>query len=89
MLSFHRLDGFSFKDLLAAIFVTAFLVEVFRGNEAMVDLMVPLVGIILGGYFATEGYSYWLERQGRQGRRQGSRVAPEPTMEEVDPNGPF
>ncbi len=62
-MTFHKLDSFSFKDLLAAVFVAAFLVEVFRGHEQMVSILVPLVSIILGGYFATEGFSYWLERR--------------------------
>lgn len=78
-MNWHKLDGFSFKDLLAIIFTTSFLIEVFRGHENMVGILVPLIGIILTGYFATEGYSYWL-----QNRTRRPNVAPEPLESEID-----
>ncbi|MGD9644007.1 MAG: hypothetical protein AB7V08_14915 [Elusimicrobiales bacterium] len=70
-MTFHKLDSFSFKDFLAAVFTAAFLIEVFRGHEQMVSILVPLISIILGGYFATEGLSYWVDRRnGSKGREE-------------------
>jgi hypothetical protein len=71
--TWHRLDSFSFKDLLAIVFTVSFLVEVFRGHESMVNLLVPLIGIILTGYFATEGYSYWLQRRDKRVSKEGKQ----------------
>ncbi len=68
-LSWHRLDEFSFKDLLAIVFTASFLTEVHRGHEGMVSVLVPLMGIVLGGYFASEGYSYWLQRRSGEGKQ--------------------
>lgn len=62
-LNVHKLEKFSFKDILAIAFVGVFLHQVYLDKERMVDLLVPLVSIILGGYFVSEGYSYYMDKQ--------------------------
>jgi len=67
---FNRPHEFSFKDLLAAGFCGIFLYFCYRalnGAEAgvaieLVKTLVPLIGIILGGYFVQESATIWLNR---------------------------
>lgn len=67
---FSRPYEFSFKDFLAAGFCGVFLYFCYRalsGGEAanaleLVKTLVPLIGIILGGYFVQESASIWLNR---------------------------
>ena len=64
---FSRPDEFSFKDFLAAMFVAAFLYFSWRAlcSETALDLvraLVPLIGIILGGYFGQEAITVWANR---------------------------
>lgn len=56
---FSRPFEFSFKDLLAICFVTTFLYAVFKAihnTEALevVKTLVPIISIVLGGYFGQE-----------------------------------
>lgn len=90
---FSRPYEFSFKDLLAAAFCGVFLYFGWQalGNEqalAVVQALVPLIGIILGGYFVQESATIWFNRsQGvQQGKQQyNETVAPEP----LDSNKPI
>jgi len=57
----------SFKDVLAVAFSGTFLFFCWRatGNKdalAVVQTLVPLLGIILGGYFVQESATIWLSR---------------------------
>jgi len=62
----------SFKDVLATIFSSTFLFFSWKalGDHdalAVVQALVPLIGIILGGYFVQESAAIWLMRsQGMQ-----------------------
>lgn len=67
---FSRPDRFSFKDALAILFVSAFLFFCWRALNSrqaleLVDALVSLVGIILGGYFVQEGASMYFNRHNR------------------------
>lgn len=64
---FSRPYEFSFKDLLAACFCGVFLYfgwQAMRNEQALavVQALVPLIGIILGGYFVQESATIWLQR---------------------------
>lgn len=64
---FSRPHDFSFKDLLAIVFSGSFLYYCFRAlssGEAMdlVKALIPLIGIILGGYFVQESASAYFQR---------------------------
>jgi hypothetical protein len=64
---FSRPYEFSFKDLLAAVFCGVFLYfgwQALKSESALavVQTLVPLLGIILGGYFVQESATIWLNR---------------------------
>jgi len=69
---FSRPYEFSFKDLLATGFCSVFLYFCYKalGSQdalGLVKALVPLIGIILGGYFVQESASIWFNRtQGPQ-----------------------
>ncbi|MFZ5687863.1 MAG: hypothetical protein ACOY9Y_06685 [Bacillota bacterium] len=69
---FSRPHEFSFKDLLAIVFSGSFLYFCLKATGskealAVVQSLVPLVGIILGGYFVQESAAMWMQRsQGPQ-----------------------
>jgi hypothetical protein len=86
---FSRPYEFSFKDLLAIGFSGTFLFFCWRALEsesalAVVQTLVPLLGIILGGYFVQEASSIWFNRS-QQTRiiKQQTEIAPEPLESEV------
>ncbi|SHK96642.1 N-acetylmuramoyl-L-alanine amidase [Desulforamulus aeronauticus] len=61
---FSQPHNFSFKDLLAIVFSGSFLYYAYcalTSDKALdlVDTMVPLIGIILGGYFGQEAIQAW------------------------------
>ncbi len=58
----HRLENFSFKDLLAGVFCGFFLFFLFFGRLSEAQILVPLIGIILSFYFVSEGATLWLNR---------------------------
>jgi hypothetical protein len=59
---FNRLEGFSFKDLLACIFVAMFVFLTYKAatdNDAinamqLVNLWIPIILTIVGAYFIQE-----------------------------------
>jgi len=64
---FSRPYEVSFKDLLAAGFCGVFLYfgwQALSSEQALavVQAFVPLIGIILGGYFVQESATIWLNR---------------------------
>lgn len=68
---FSRPFEFSFKDLLAVGFSGTFLFFCWRalGSKdalAVVQTLVPLLGIILGGYFVHEASSIWFSRSQKE-----------------------
>lgn len=68
---FNSPYNFSFKDLIATVFITAFLVfcwKALNSSQALdlVKSLVSLVGIILGGYFVQEGAAMYFERSQQQ-----------------------
>lgn len=84
---FSRPFEFSFKDLLAVGFSGTFLFFCWRALEsesalAVVQTLVPLLGIILGGYFVQEASTIWFNRSQRQ-VQQINHIAPEPLENEV------
>lgn len=65
----------SFKDVLAIAFSGTFLFFCWcaTGNKdalAVVQALVPLIGIVLGGYFVQEGAAMWFYKS--QGMQAGS-----------------
>lgn len=63
----------SFKDVLAIVFSGTFLYFAWcalRSEQALavVQALIPLIGIILGGYFVQESATIWLNRT--QGQSQ-------------------
>jgi ABC-type enterochelin transport system permease subunit len=61
----------SFKDVLAIIFSGTFLFFAWkalgsRDALAVVQALVPLVGIILGGYFVQESATVWFQHSQRE-----------------------
>jgi len=82
---FNRWNDFSFKDVLAVAFSGAFLFyadKATQGNLSAMDViktMVPLVSIILAGYFGQEALEAWKQRkydvtQKSEGVRTDARV---------------
>jgi len=74
---FSRPLEFSFKDLLALGFSGTFLFFCWRALEnesalAVVQTLVPLLGIILGGYFVQESATIWLNRTQERRVNQGA-----------------
>ena len=66
---FSRSLEFSFKDLLAVVFTGFFLYYCNKAlaSEAAMDLvrtLVPLIVIILGGYFGQEAFELWRRNRG-------------------------
>ena len=68
---FNRPWNFSFKDILAIAFSSIFLfvciLACFRKDNALsvLQTLVPVIGIVLGGYFLQEGAAmYFLRSQG-------------------------
>lgn len=64
---FSRPYEFSFKDLLVAVFCGTFLYfgwQALKSEQALavVNAFVPLVGIIMGGYFVQETSTIWFNR---------------------------
>ena len=64
---FNRLNSFSFKDLLAVVFSGSFLFFGYQALEStqaldLVQTLVPLIGVILGGYFVQEGAAMYFNR---------------------------
>lgn len=64
---FSRPQSFSFKDLLAVGFSGFFLFQCGKAvnNSNVMELiktLVPLIAIILGGYFGQEISSVWVNR---------------------------
>jgi len=62
-----RPNELSFKDVLAVMFSGTFLFfawEAVKNKEALavVQALVPLIGIILGGYFVQESAAMWFMR---------------------------
>lgn len=64
-ISFYRLDEFSIKDLLAIIFTVGFWIEVGRDKLEMVNALVPLIAIVLGGYFGSEAFVWYQQRKAK------------------------
>lgn len=60
---FNRLDKFSFKDSIAIAFIGIFFYFCFERDTAMVSALLPPIMLILGAYFAQEGYSGYLDRK--------------------------
>lgn len=65
---FNRLDQFSFKDLLAIAFNGWFLFFSYRALTSkdaleLVKTLIPLISIILIGYFGTEVTSAYFNRR--------------------------
>jgi len=92
----------SFKDVLATVFSGTFLFFSWKALSsrdalAVVQALVPLVGIILGGYFVQESAAIWLMRsQGVQqpyggysgyGYYQPPVMPTQPTQEGGDSHG--
>lgn len=79
---FSRPYEFSFKDFLAAGFCGVFLYfgwQALSSEQALavVQAFVPLIGIILGGYFVQESATIWLNRtQSTQGTTSGTQQPP-------------
>ncbi|MCL6611166.1 MAG: hypothetical protein K6T66_06475 [Peptococcaceae bacterium] len=86
---FSRPYEFSFKDLLAVGFSGTFLFFCWKALSskdalAVVQTLVPLLGIILGGYFVQESATIWFNRSQRvQTIQQQTEIAPEPLESEV------
>lgn len=85
---FSRPYEFSFKDLLAVGFSGTFLFFAWKalGSKdalAVVQTLIPLMGIILGGYFVQEASSIWLNRSQRVQQQSSNDIAPEPLESEV------
>jgi ABC-type enterochelin transport system permease subunit len=64
---FNEPDHFSFKDVLAIAFAGAFLFFSYKALTSkdalvLVQTLVPLIGIILGGYFVQESAAQWLNK---------------------------
>ena len=67
MSNFNDPWRFSFKDLLAIIFSGTFLYFCYRAMFvasalALVQILIPPISIILGGYFVQEAGAMWLAR---------------------------
>ena len=67
---FNQPYRFSFKDLIAAVFIGSFLYFCWRalGSKQALELvktMVSLIGVVLGGYFLQEGAAMYLYRNQR------------------------
>ena len=62
-LNVHKLERWSFKDWLTIVFFGFFFNEVLKDNLPMVNALVPLGAVILGGYFGSEVYSHWADRR--------------------------
>lgn len=66
---FNRWDDFSFKDVLAIAFSGYFLFcadKAAQGSISAMDViktMIPLVSIILAGYFGQEALEAWKQRK--------------------------
>lgn len=58
---FNRLNKFSFKDSIAIAFFGVFFYFCFDRNVTMVSTLLPPIMLILGAYFAQEGYTHYLE----------------------------
>jgi len=80
---FSKPQEFSFKDTLAIAFSGYFLYcanEAARGSLTAMDViktMVPLISIILAGYFGQEAIQLW------QQKYSSKTIAPEPLDKEV------
>lgn len=66
----------SFKDVLAITFSGTFLYFAWHAMSnkdalAVVQTLVPLVGIILGGYFVQESATIWLNRSQKEVNQVG------------------
>jgi len=64
---FNQPYKFSFKDMVALMFIGAFLffcLKALHDNQVLelVKTLVSLIGIILGGYFVQEGASMYFTR---------------------------
>jgi hypothetical protein len=64
---FNSPYNFSFKDLIAAVFIGSFLYFCWKASDnsqalELVQSLVSLVGIILGGYFVQEGAAMYFQR---------------------------
>ena len=58
---FNRPDGFSFKDFLACVVITPFVIAIalflrkhIPGDLDLIKALVPVVMTVLGGYFGQE-----------------------------------
>lgn len=74
----------SFKDVLAIAFSGTFLYFCWKAMSskdalAVVQTLIPLMGIILGGYFVQESATIWFNRSQNvpQEQASGSSIAPE------------
>ncbi len=61
----------SFKDVLAIAFSSTFLYFCWHAMSskdalAVVQTLIPLMGIILGGYFVQESATIWFQRSQRE-----------------------
>ena len=95
MSHFNNPWQFSFKGVLAIMFTGTFLYFCYRAliNKdalALVQTMIPLIGIILGGYFVQEGAAMWLTRSQGQATGYGATYnsTAYTTTTVSDPNGP-
>lgn len=75
----------SFKDVLAMVFSGTFLYFCWHAMSskdalAVVQALIPLMGIILGGYFVQESATIWFQRSQRvqQAQASSTSIAPEP-----------
>jgi ABC-type enterochelin transport system permease subunit len=80
---FSRPHELSFKDVLAIAFSSTFLYFCWRALNsrdalAVVQTLVPLIGIILGGYFVQESATIWFNRSQERKVSQGADNRSEP-----------
>lgn len=64
---FNSPYNFSFKDLVAGVFIGSFLFFCWKSLNSsqaleLVQSLVSLIGIILGGYFVQEGAAMYFQR---------------------------
>jgi len=78
---FSRPLEISFKDVLAIAFSGTFLYFCWKAIDskdalAVVQVLVPLLGIILGGYFVQESAALWFQRSQGIQQQYGTGYTP-------------
>jgi len=89
---------FSFKDMMAAVFIGSFLYFCWKAQSSkdaleLVKSLVSLIGIILGGYFAQEAASMYFQQSQHQNYNSTVtstiKTSSTPTQEEQNQAGPL